>query len=263
MDSSLGRNLARTSFVAMLVSAGIMVMIRRSPDAGSAIFVGLFAACVVSGLLLGLAALLSMFRFGTRQILIPALLGVLLNASIIAAAAPSWLVDRAERLSSVYELESEPLPARLTGRSGAYRLDPPGPSWRMRSRASIDAEDSQIDVWLVDPSSDAHLVVWSYLVDAGTERTLNGAASSIKSHLEQGGLKSGPLQSIKGQKLAGLRFDGDKAQGDLTLRYRVAVFVSGRHVFQLMCYVSSGTFASLAPSCDRVFASFEFAAQPR
>ena|SRR5437899_2643247 len=116
------------------------------------------------------------------------------------------------------------------------------------------------DIWLTNPTYDAHLFVIVEEAQKGHVFLLNKMSDAVISHIQA---KAADFTVVARRPVASMSTAGEHILGSGTIRgtklmFHYGVFALGRHGFQILCSASPKTFEHVAATCENVIESFTY-----
>jgi hypothetical protein len=148
-------------------------------------------------------------------------------------------------------------PGRLHGSIVAYTIEPPVDGWQLRSPEAARRDNPAVDHWLVNPTTDAHIIVIAESVDPATELSVEALADAVVSNFETAiedfSLDDRAARPILGRQAEVLELSGTVET--FSIRYRVACVASGTTAIQIICFAGPAVFPSVEQDFDNVIDS--------
>lgn len=155
---------------------------------------------------------------------------------------------------------SSTLPDTVFGNNYTYRLDFARAVWHKRPHASYAKSNPATDLWLVDPSKDAHLMVIAEHTPDGSNADLKAFSAAVRYNL----LKRNPnARLLKVKSLTGIYYDGillklSSSVDGVPLEYLVGLYTVKSYAFQVIGFTHKNEFSSVKPELIDGIKSFYF-----
>jgi hypothetical protein len=162
-------------------------------------------------------------------------------------------------MSAIYD--SEPIQVDvLESPSHPYRMASPGAGWERRSDESAHADNPVTDVWLVEPTRDAHIMVIAEAADPGYAFEVDALVEAVveNAQTEYATFEVTSERHLAGVSTLGKQIDADALVDGTKMHFRYGVFANGRHGIQVVCFARDKSFTSVEADCDDVLGSFQF-----
>jgi hypothetical protein len=257
------------------IALGLMLLAGRRDVLGFTKFRAIAGALVFGGVYLAQGDMVMM----TLQVIFSAALIALLFGDagklriMVAAVAALGLIgleilglqmintgeSPAIMMTALYD--SEPLDTDvLESPSHPYRMTAPGMGWEIRSDESARLDNPLADVWLVEPSWDAHIMVIAEAADAGYAFDVESLADVVveNARMEAEEFSVERQRHLAGVSTLGKQIDANAVIDGMNMRFRYGLFANGRHGVQVICFAREQSFENVEQACDEVLGSFQF-----
>lgn len=148
----------------------------------------------------------------------------------------------------------------VSGRKYPYSIRAPNDNWFLRKHEDSIRDNPDVDVWLIKPDYDAHIVIIAEAVDDKNELPLDDLVRAVIARGEEGFEaftveQRRPLVSHPEQ---GERIEASGTTEGVEVRSLYGVFAIGRFRFQIVCWAFADVFPFVADDFERVIESFSF-----